>query len=320
MKINFLQNYLQMKKILISLLLIIFAVASYAQPWNVNTAKYEYSMTITAKIKINGLYIAQTNCWLGVFSGNECRGYVQAEQQSNGAYFFFLTIFSNSTDGEKLTFKFNNGFMTLPTLPQTALFLPDEVVGTPDLPFLITYPLEFSYTDFLSFSVVNQIGTTIIDKIKKTIAIKVDGNTQLNNLKTIFVAPVGTNVFVNNQLQESNITSNNFTQPVTYTLKGIDGIDTNWLVSVSKLTSTNSLPIKSLSVFPNPTSDLITLSFPNDIGDGILKIADLSGKIVKEMNFTGSNIDVNISEFPKGMYLLSATSKSCIYRSKILKE
>lgn len=238
-----------MKKTYLSLLLIIFTVTSYAQPWTLNNAKYEHSMTITARIKINGLYISQSNCWLGVFSGAECRGYVKAEQINNGNYFFFLTIYSNSVEGESLTLKFNNGYITLPPLPQTLMFLPDKIVGTPDLPFLITSPLEFTYTDFLSFSIVNQIGTTTIDKVKKTIELKVDGGTQLENLKPIFTVPVGTNIYVNNKLQQSDVTTNNFLQPVIYTLKGVDGLESNWTVTISKSTTTNSHTI-SASVFP----------------------------------------------------------------------
>jgi len=238
-----------MKKTYLSLLLIIFTVTSYAQPWTLNNAKYEHSMTITARIKINGLYISQSNCWLGVFSGEECRGYVKAEQMNNGEYFFFLTIYSNSVEGESLTLKFNNGYITLPQLPQTLMFLPDKIVGTPDLPFLITSPLEFSTTDFLTFSVVNQIGTTTIDKVKKTIEIKVDNSTQLENLKTIFTVPVGTNIFVNNKLQQSDVTTNNFLQPVIYILKGVDGLESNWTVTILKSTTPNSYTIAA-SIFP----------------------------------------------------------------------
>ena len=238
-----------MKKTYLSLLLILFTVTSYAQPWTLNTAKYEHSMTITSRIKINGLYISQSNCWLGVFSGDECRGYVKAERMSNGEYFFFLTIFSNSVEGESLTLKFNNGYITLPPFPQTLKFQPDKIVGTPDLPFLITSPLEFSSTNFLTFSVVNQIGATTIDTVKKTIVLKVDGSAQLENLKPIFTAPVGTNIYVNNKLQESDVTTNNFLQPVTYTLKGIDGLESNWIVTISKSTTPNSYTI-SANVFP----------------------------------------------------------------------
>lgn len=307
-----------MKKIYLCLYLAIFLSTAYAQPWTVTNAKYEHSMTMTARIKINGLYISQSDCWLGVFSGDECRGYVHAEQLGNGMYFFFLTIYGNSVVGEKLTFKFNNGFITLPELPFTVSFSPDGILGTPDLPFLFTYPLEFTSTDFLGFSVVGQIGTTAIDKAKKTIEVKVDGTAQFDNLKPIFIVPVGTNVYVNNQLQVSNVTTNNFSQPVTFTLKGFDGQATDWTVTVSKSTSINDLSIEQLSVYPNPTSGLATISFPQDVGDGNIKIADLSGKIVKEINFSGNNIVVNFSGLSRGVYLIRASSKSKNYMEKIL--
>jgi len=268
-----------MKMIYICLLLIVLTVTSFAQPWTVNNTKYEHSMTITARIKINGLYISQSNCWLGVFSGNECRGYVHAEQLGNGNYFFFLTVYSNLVAGEKLTFKFNNGFITLPELPFSVSFFPDGILGTPDFPFLITYPLEFTSTDILGFSVVGQIGTTAIDKVKKTIEIKVDGNTQFDKLKPIFIVPVGTNVYVNNQLQVSNVTTNNFIQPVKYTLKGVDGLESNWIVTISKSTSQNSYTIAA-SVFPE-NSGTITGAKVHNSGE----IVSLKASASKGYNF-----------------------------------
>jgi len=281
-----------MKKTYLSLLLIIFTVTSYAQPWTLNNAKYEHSMTITARIKINGLYISQSNCWLGVFSGEECRGYVKAEQMNNGEYFFFLTIYSNSVEGEILTLKFNNGFITLPTLPQMLLFVPDKIVGTPDLPFLITSPLEFSTTDFLSFSIVNQIGTTTIDKEKKTIELKVDGSIQLENLKPIFTVPVGTNIYVNNILQQSDVTTNNFLQPVIYTLKGVDGLESNWIVTISKSTTPNSHTI-SASVFPENSGTVSGAKVYNSGETVSLTASASSGYIFYNWTENGTQVSTN---------------------------
>ena len=286
-----------MKKIFIGLYLIVFVLTSYAQPWTVTNAKYENSMTITARLKINGLYISQSNCWLGVFSGDECRGYVQAEQLGNGVYFFFLTVYSNSVEGEKLTFKFNNGMITLPELPLAVSFSPDKILGTPDLPFLITYPLEFTSTDFLSFSMVDQIGTTVIDKANKTIKIKVDVNTQLNNLKPIFIVPVGTNVYVNNQLQMSNVTTNNFVEPVTYTLKGFDGQITDWIVTVSKSTSVNVLSTmiagwNIISTYVVPTNVNLKDIFQPLINSGNLKkVMEEAGKTIENFGIFGGWIN-----------------------------
>ena len=281
-----------MKKTYLSLLLIIFTVTSYAQPWTLNNAKYEHSMTITARIKINGLYISQSNCWLGVFSGAECRGYVKAEQINNGNYFFFLTIYSNSVEGESLTLKFNNGYITLPPLPQTLMFLPDKIVGTPDLPFLITSPLEFTYTDFLSFSIVNQIGTTTIDKVKKTIELKVDDGTQLENLKPIFTVPVGTNIYVNNKLQQSDVTTNNFLQPVIYTLKGVDGLESNWIVTISKSTTPNSHTI-SASVFPLNSGTVSGAKVYNSGETVSLTASASSGYIFYNWTENGTQVSTN---------------------------
>ena len=275
------------------LCLIIIILTSYAQPWTVNNAKYEHSMTITARIKIDGLYTSLPNCWLGAFSGDECRGYVHAEPLGIGMYFFFLTVYSNTAVGEKLTFKFNNGMITLPELPLTVSFFPDKILGTTDLPFLITYPLEFTSTDFLSFSVVGQIGATTIDKVNKTIKIKVEDNTQFDQLKPTFIVPVGTNVYVNNQLQISNVTSNNFTQPVTFTLKGFDGQITDWTVTVSKSESINVISTmiagwNIISTYVVPAKVNLKDIFQTFIDSGNLKkVMDEAGKTIENFGIFG---------------------------------
>ncbi|MEI6142838.1 MAG: T9SS type A sorting domain-containing protein [Mariniphaga sp.] len=282
-----------MKKLFICLYLVIFLSTSFAQPWTVANAKYEHSMTITARIKINGLYISQSNCWLGAFSGDECRGYVHADQVGIGVYFFFLTVYSNTVEGEKLTFKFNNGIITLPELPLTVSFFPDKILGTTDLPFLITYPLEFTSTDFLGFSVVGQIGTTTIDKVNKTIKIKVDGNTQLDKITSTFIVPVGTNVYVNKQLQVSNLTSNNYAQPVTFTLKGFDGQLTDWVVTVSKSTSIHVLATmiagwNIISTYVIPANVNLKDIFQQFIDSGSLKkVMDEAGKTIENFGIFG---------------------------------
>jgi len=53
--------------------------------WQVDSAKYEKFGTITAQIMINDV---QTNDILGVFSENECRGYVLPTETPNGLIFF----------------------------------------------------------------------------------------------------------------------------------------------------------------------------------------------------------------------------------------
>ena len=286
-----------MKKILMCLCLIIIFSASYAQPWTVNNAKYEHSMTITARMKIDGLYTSLPNCWLGAFSGDECRGYVHAEPLGIGMYFFFLTVYSNTAVGEKLTFKFNNGMITLPELPLTVSFFPDKILGTTDLPFLITYPLEFTSTDFLAFSVVGQIGTTTIDKVNKTIKIKVEDNTQFDKLKPTFNVPVGTTVYVNSQLQISNVTANNFIQPVTFTLKGFDGQITDWTVTVSKSESVNVISSmitgwNIISTYVVPATVNLKEIFQPLIDSGNLKkVMDEAGKTIENFGIFGGWIN-----------------------------
>ena len=60
---------------------------------------------------------------------------------------------------------------------------------------------------------------------------------------------------------------------------------------------------KSLSVYPNPAKDII--NFSEEVSN--IKIADFSGKIVKNIATEERTIDV--SDLPKGIYVVTAITK-----------
>ena len=60
-------------------------------------------------------------------------------------------------------------------------------------------------------------------------------NINFNGLKAAFTASEKANITVNGQLQTSQVTANDFRQPVVYTVKAEDGSTKNYTVSVSLL-------------------------------------------------------------------------------------
>jgi uncharacterized delta-60 repeat protein len=75
-----------------------------------------------------------------------------------------------------------------------------------------------------------------------------------------------------------------------------------------------------LSIFPNPTNDVLNIDFKNAINNGFkLSIADMSGRILFLKNYNKSLINnllqINIFDFTSGLYLLTiATDKGKISR------
>jgi len=77
-----------------------------AQPpadWRVNVSNYQYTMTATAAISINGVESADTQNVIAAFVADECRGVMQAMKIGTRAV-FFLMIYSNNP-GESVRFK-----------------------------------------------------------------------------------------------------------------------------------------------------------------------------------------------------------------------
>jgi hypothetical protein len=86
-----------------------------------------------------------------------------------------------------------------------------------------------------------------------------------------------------------------------------------YLDSVDVIVTSNSLSIKEnkqslplLTAYPNPSSEILTVSLNNN-ADGYLKITDVLGKVILEEKISGTK-KINVEEFKNGVYILSLTS------------
>ncbi len=67
---------------------------------------------------------------------------------------------------------------------------------------------------------------------------------------------------------------------------------------------------EDVSIFPNPSSDKITISIKdNSYSEMTVRCYDVLGKIVFEKNTFNKIIDINVSQFSKGMYVIQLHSK-----------
>ena len=96
-----------MKKIAILFVLFITfgTTVGGAHGWYVKENEYQYTMTIVAKLNVNGKPLVKPGDKVAAFVGNVCRGvsgvtYVESEKN----YYAFLTVFSNQQN-ESISFK-----------------------------------------------------------------------------------------------------------------------------------------------------------------------------------------------------------------------
>ena len=63
-----------------------------------------------------------------------------------------------------------------------------------------------------------------------------------------------------------------------------------------------------MDIYPNPTSDFLTIEGPSELTNSELKLFDVTGSVVKKENFSGQTT-INTSDLPKGQYFLIVTSQ-----------
>jgi len=87
-------------------LLVILNVLHEPPKWQVNPASYTHNMNITTQVVFDDTLSRDIFDIIGVYSGNEMRGVALIEYVAVlNKYVAFITVYSNQTDGEMLTFR-----------------------------------------------------------------------------------------------------------------------------------------------------------------------------------------------------------------------
>ena len=66
----------------------------------------------------------------------------------------------------------------------------------------------------------------------------------------------------------------------------------------------------NFNVYPNPTTDLITVSADENANDFRVVISDISGKLVSVNNLEGQKTGINVSQFSNGTYIYRIADKT----------
>jgi uncharacterized repeat protein (TIGR03803 family) len=106
-------------------------------------------------------------------------------------------------------------------------------------------------------------------------------------------------------------------------LSGLTG-DQPWgnllQVGTINLTGVNTLPVKNLTVFPNPAQNYISIAGMDDAIAGNIRVTDITGKTVISQNLQPSlRINLNIQALEAGMYIIEVTQQNQIYEAKFCK-
>lgn len=89
--------------------------------------------------------------------------------------------------------------------------------------------------------------------------------------------------------------------------------------SSSSSLATSNVKLYEVSIYPNPTSDILKVKLLKNEKSKI-EIYDLSGRLVKQMNANSDNIELNVSALDKGTYLINIVTPSDTISKKIIKK
>lgn len=86
-------------------------------------------------------------------------------------------------------------------------------------------------------------------------------------------------------------------------------------VSVNELAAENGI-----SVFPNPSHEVVYIRIDKTLEDGSLTVTDLQGKVLLSRKNVKASEEVDLSSFPKGMYFVQLMKEGKVKTGKIIRQ
>lgn len=306
-----------MKRIFYIILISIITTTVHAQPdgWEVNSAEFEYSMTITAVVELNGEALGDTNDYLAAFAGTECRGVVQANyEEAYDSWLFFLTIFSNEYSGEEITFKYYKASED----SIIDAFYPMEFnesanYGAASSPFLIsdeaplTPETELSANNIVMY--VNQNDEQLSGGVQITNTgggiLDYTTSLKLNTWASITSSPVSLGpeqtAMINVEADPAGMPNGIYRD--TLIVNATEQFKLPIVLDVGG-TSIAELRENQVNIFPNPATDYITIKAHQPVQH--VKIYNALGVIVKQLDVNRQkDVSIQTSILNQGVYMVS---------------
>jgi hypothetical protein len=170
-------------------------------------------------------------------------------------------------------------------------------------------------TDILSYSFPQQTDNAVIDNINHTVDIEVEYETDLSSLIATFTLSPGATAYIGSVLQQSGVTTNDFTNPVTYNIIAEDGVtNQDWIVTVSINNLVENKDINKLNIYPNPASDIVIIE---NAENSKISIINMLGQVVFSQTLINNNIKLNVSQIPNGTYLIRIENNNEVITKKL---
>ncbi|ARV07420.1 hypothetical protein BTO04_12290 [Polaribacter sp. SA4-10] len=207
-----------MKNYFIFLTLLLIGLKAKAQDpnWSVNSANYQYSMTFTTFLNVNGTTLSSGENKVAAFVNGEIRGVANVVfVASANKYVAYLSVFAN-TNGETITFKiYDSANDNVVDITATENFIIDGNVGGIFQSYSIADPAlnNEALLNLFSFKGVSTVSEVVNNN---NVAVVLPFGTDITGLTIEYVLSNGANLFLENTKQLSGASVQDFTNTVTY--------------------------------------------------------------------------------------------------------
>ncbi|QVY64266.1 MBG domain-containing protein [Polaribacter sp. Q13] len=247
----------------IFILFILFTASIYSQSpdWSVNASSYQYNMTFTVFLNVDGVTLTNANDKIGAFVNGENRGEATVVYNPNAKkYVAYLSVLAN-TVGETINFKIydstNNATLNV---VKTEVFEINKNIGGAFQSYSVASPALSSQASILGFS-FQGISTESNSITNNTVNIEVLSTVDISNLTPIFTAENNSKVYLNKVLQVSGNNTLDFTNEVVYEVLSEDeSQNVSYTVKVKKLVNTHDFTFSDATYVYNGTEKSLVIS------------------------------------------------------------
>ena len=101
--------------------------------------------------------------------------------------------------------------------------------------YMVTVNAKNTEAKFVTFIVANQVGVTAIDNAAKTVKLGVNNNANLSALVPLFQVSAQAQARIGTYIQNSGVTTLNYSTPVGYNIMAQNGSFENWIITIERV-------------------------------------------------------------------------------------
>lgn len=170
--------------------------------------------------------------------------------------------------------------------------------------YMVTVNAKNTEAKFVAFTVANQVGVTAINNAGKTVKVGVNNNANLSALVPTFQVSDQAQARIGTYLQNSGVTSLNYSTPVGYNIIAQNGSFENWTITIERVKPVITLLGDNIVIVPKGCGYTETGYSAKD---------NLNGDLTSNVTVSGT-VDTNTI----GQYTLNYTVKDALNNETIV--